>query len=358
MNPGYLITPAPIAGLTGAERLLIWKRNNGGGSSIIGKKMHKLGIVFPGQGSQYVGMGSTLHGQFEVVRETFRNACDVLDSDLTRLCFEGPQNELDLTVNTQTAVLTMDMAVWRVYEKVIGIRPAVLAGHSLGEYSALCVSGVFSFAHALKLVKARGKFAQEAVPVGVGAMAAIIGLPKDAVTDICRTVMERIGFVTPSVYNSADQTVVSGYTAAVEDVMMQAKEMGAKRSRILSLSVPFHCSLLNGVADRLRDEIKGIEFRDYNIPVIPNCDPDRMYGPEHFKDLLIRQISEPVQWQATIENMVKQGIDTVLEIGPGRTLTNLSKRIDGRLRIANIEDPDSLEKAKTLLFCDGQAYVS
>lgn len=320
--------------------------------------MHKLGIVFSGQGSQYVGMGSALHEQFEVARETFRNACEILGSDLTRLCFEGPQTELDLTVNTQTAVLTMDMATWRVYEKVIGIRPAVLAGHSLGEYSALCASGVFSFADALRLVKARGQFAQEAVPVGVGAMAAIIGLPKDVVTDICRTVMKRSGFVTPSVYNSADQTVVSGYTAAVEDVMAQAREMGAKRSRILPLSVPFHCRLLNSAADRLTEEIKGITVGGYNIPVIPNCDPDRSYEPKHFRDLLVRQISEPVQWQATIENMVKQGIDTVLEIGPGRILTNLTKRIDGRPRTANIEDPDSLEKAKAFLFGEGQDYVS
>ena len=311
--------------------------------------MHRLGIVFPGQGAQYVGMGRDLHNGFEIVRSTFSEAREVLGFDVAALCFEGPQEELDLTINTQMTILTLDVAAYRVFAQRTPLRPAVMAGHSLGEYSALCASGAMSFVDALKLVHARSRYQQEAVPVGVGSMAAIIGLERPVVESLCREVSRKNGVVTPAIFNSPDQTVVSGLTAGVDSVTSRAREKGAKRAIRLPLSVPFHCGLLVEAAGRFREDLERVEIRQGDIPVLSNVDPAVVHAPDKTKDLLVHHISAPVRWQETIEKMVLMGIDTIVEVGPRKILSALSKRIDGRIRMLNVEDGDSLKKTLEFL---------
>jgi len=307
--------------------------------------MHRLGIVFPGQGAQYVGMGQDLHNGFEIVRSAFSEAREVLGFDVAALCFEGPQEELDLTINTQMTILTLDVAAYRVFAQRTPLRPAVMAGHSLGEYSALCASGAISFGNTLRLVHARSRYQQEAVPVGVGSMAAIIGLERPVVESLCREVSRMNGAVTPAIFNSPDQTVVSGLAAAVDSVASRAREKGAKRAIRLPLSVPFHCGLLVEAAGRFKKDLESIEIHQGDIPVLSNVDPAVVHAPDNTKDLLVHHISAPVRWQETIEQMVLMGIDTIVEVGPRKILSALSKRIDDRIRMLNVEDRDSLKKA-------------
>jgi len=311
--------------------------------------MHKLGIVFPGQGAQYVGMGRDLYGGFEVVRTTFSEAREVLGFDVASLCFEGPQEKLDLTINTQMTILTLSVAVYRVFAQLTSFRPQVMAGHSLGEYSALCASGSISFGDALRLVQARSRYQQEAVPVGVGSMAAIIGLERLAVENLCNEVSHKNGAVTVANYNAPGQTVVSGLVAAVESVMSRAREKGAKRAIRLPLSVPFHCGLLVEAAGRFKKDLEGIEIRQGDTPVLSNVDPAVVHRPDNTKDLLVHHISAPVRWQETIEKMALMGIDTIVEMGPRKILSALSKRIDSRIRMLNVEDRDSLKKTLEFL---------
>ena len=311
--------------------------------------MHRLGIVFPGQGAQYVGMGRDLHDGFKVVRSTFSEARKVLGFDVAALCFEGPQEELDLTINTQMTVLTLDVAAYKVFAQLTPLRPAVMAGHSLGEYSALCASGAMSFGNALRLVRARSRYQQEAVPVGVGSMAAIIGLERPVVENVCREVSRKNGVVTPANFNAPGQTVVSGLAAAVDSVTSRAREKGAKRAMRLPLSVPFHCALLVEAAVRFKKDLESIEIRQGDIPVLSNVDPAVVHAPDNTKDLLVRHITAPVRWQETIEKMAFMGIDTVVEMGPRKILSALSKRIDSRIRMLNVEDRDSLKKTLEFL---------
>jgi [acyl-carrier-protein] S-malonyltransferase len=306
--------------------------------------MATLGIVFPGQGSQYVGMGRELFQQFEPARACFEEAQTVLGSDITHLCFEGPRELLDLTMNTQVATLTLEIAAWRVLEQGLPVRPSAMAGHSLGEYGALCASGVLSFSDALQIVRTRAAYQQEAVPPGVGANAAIQGLNRDRVEEICREVTAGSGLVTPSCYNTQDQTVVSGLTASVETVMAKARAAGAKRAVKLPLSAPFHCALLEGAARRLDGEIARLVLRDGNVPVIPNCDPKSLHSAETTRALLVRQIYQPVRWLETIERMTRMGVDTVIEVGPKRVLSVLALRINKDLRILNVENLESMQR--------------
>ncbi len=311
--------------------------------------MNRLGMVFPGQGAQYVGMGRELHDDFEVVRSTFAEARVILGLDVASLCFEGPQDELDLTVNTQMTVLTLDIALYRLFAQLTPLRPAVMAGHSLGEYAALCASGSLSFRNALELVRIRSRYQQENVPVGAGSMAAIIGLERPVVETLCREISGENGVVAPAIFNAPDQTVVSGWTAAVHSVMSRAREKGAKRAIRLPLSVPFHCSLLIEAAGRFQEDLQRVEIREGDIPVLPNVDPALIHAPDNTRELLVRHISAPVRWQETIEKMARMGVDTIVEMGPRKILSNLTRRIDDRIRMLNVEDRDSLKKTLEFL---------
>ena len=306
--------------------------------------MARLGVLFPGQGSQYVGMGRDLFERFGPARECFEEAQEALGVDVGRLCFEGPREALDLTENTQAATLTLEIAAWRVLEREVGVRPTAMAGHSLGEYGALCAAGALGFAETLRLVRKRAALQQEAVPPGVGANAAIQGLDRGTVETLCREVTAESGLVSPSCYNAPDQTVVSGYTAPVEAVMSRSLEGGAKRALKLPLSAPFHCALLEGAARRFGTDLDGIDFRDCGVPVIPNCDPGALHTAASSRGLLIRQIHQPVRWIETIERMAAMGVDTVIEVGPKRVLSVLALRIRRGLRVLNVENLESLQR--------------
>ncbi|HET6489312.1 MAG TPA: ACP S-malonyltransferase [Syntrophales bacterium] len=311
--------------------------------------MARLGIVFPGQGSQYVGMGRELFQQFASARACFEEAQVVLGADISRLCFEGPREALDLTMNTQVATLTLEMAAWKVLEGQVALHSLAMAGHSLGEYGALCAAGGLTFAEALQIIQARAAYQQEAVPPGQGANAAIQGLNRDTVEAICRDVNAETGLVSPSCYNAPDQTVVSGYTAPVEKVMERARQSGAKRAVKLPLSAPFHCELLEGAARRLDDDFEKLTFRDCAIPVIPNCDPAARHSAATSRELLVRQIYRPVRWIETIEQMARMGADTVIEVGPKRVLSVLALRINKGLRVLNVENLESLQRTVDVL---------
>lgn len=311
--------------------------------------MARLGVLFPGQGSQYVGMGRDLFERYGPARECFEEAQAVLGSNIGRLCFEGPREALDLTENTQAATLTLEIAAWRVLERELGVRPTAMAGHSLGEYGALCAAGALGFADTLRLVRKRAALQQQAVPPGVGANAAIQGLGSETVEALCREVAARAGLVSPSCYNAPDQTVVSGYTAPVEAVMARALEAGAKRALKLPLSAPFHCALLEEAARQFGSDLAAVDFRDGMAPVIPNCDPEAVHSAASTRGLLIRQIHHPVRWIETIERMAAMGVDTVVEVGPKRVLSVLALRIRRDLKVLNVENLESLQRTVEVL---------
>jgi [acyl-carrier-protein] S-malonyltransferase len=313
--------------------------------------MDDLGIVFPGQGSQYVGMGRELYEGFKETREIFAEAQEALHSDIARLCFEGPQDILDLTPNTQAAVLTVAVAFYRVFEKEIGIEPAAMAGHSLGEYTALCASGAIDFPDAVKLVYARGRYQQEAVPPGKGCMAAIVGLDRESVEDICHSIARDHGVVAVVNINSPGQFVISGNTVAVEKAVALAKGNGARMGVKLPISVPCHCRLLDEAAEKLEKDLDSVLIRDCRVNVIPNFDPETLHSRDTTRKLLVRQLNSPVRWQETVERMYHMGVRTLVEIGPKRTLSSLIKRIDKRIKTLNIENVASLEA--TIDFLNG-----
>ena len=317
--------------------------------------MDNIGVVFPGQGSQYVGMGGDLYEKFPVVREVFDQATEALGTDIARLCFDGPQEVLDLTPNTQTAILTVDVAFYRVFESVIGLTPAVVVGHSLGEYAALCAAGALDFSDAVSLVYARGRYQQEAVPPGEGCMAAVVGLDRGAVEALCRAVSGSGGIVEVANDNSPGQFVISGNTAAVERTMESAKGAGARMVVKLPISVPCHCSLLDEAAQRLNRYLGMIPIHDCRIPVIPNCDPEALHSEATTKKLLVRQFSAPVRWQETVRHISRMGVRAVVEIGPKKKLSGLIKRIERGIKTLNIEDTASLDS--TVEFLDRSRAV-
>lgn len=308
--------------------------------------MSSLGMVFPGQGSQYIGMGKDLYHTSEAARRVFSEAGDTLGQDIAALCFEGPQDALDITTNTQVAILTVSIAALRVLEHETDLRPAAMAGHSLGEYSALHAAHALSFTDALRIVRARAGYQQDAVPPGEGCMAAIMGLDEASVASVCSEVSARDGMVVELAnINSPNQYVISGHTEAVERAIALAKERGAKRGIKLPVSIPAHSSLLAGAAEKFGEELGSLEIGECATMVIPNCDPSREHRSDVTRELLKRQLHSPVRWQETIERMARMGITTIIEVGPKRVLSGLIKRIDSTIEVMNVEDTDSLREA-------------
>jgi [acyl-carrier-protein] S-malonyltransferase len=304
--------------------------------------MMKLAMVFPGQGSQSVGM-LRAYGEIAALREVLAEAADALGQDLEKLMAEGPAEELNLTVNTQPVMLTAGYAAYRAWLSLGGVEPEFVAGHSLGEYTALVAAGVLSFRDALPLVRFRAQAMQEAVPQGQGAMAAILGLDEDAVRAACAEAAQ--GEVVQAVnFNSPGQVVIAGHAAAVKRACDAAKAKGAKRALALPVSAPFHSSLMQPAAERLRQYMQGIAFNVPRIPVINNVDVACCDDPVRIKDALVRQACNPVRWVETIQAFAVQGITHVAECGPGKVLAGMTKRIDSSLESLAFLDRSSLEQ--------------
>jgi len=308
----------------------------------------KIAFVFPGQGSQYVGMGRDLWERYPVVRSLFEEASEVLGFDLASLCFEGPEEKLRLTENTQPAIFTVSVAAWRVLKEELDLEPYLVAGHSLGEYSALVTSGALSFSEGVHLVRMRGKFMQEAVPVGEGGMAAVIGLERSRVKELCERAADKEVLV-PANFNSPDQIVISGHLSAVDRAIPIAKEMGAKRAVKLEVSAPFHSPLMESAGRRLAEELEKVEVKDLKVPVITNVEAEPNSEPSRVKELLVRQVSSPVLWEDSVRKMVQMGTEAFVEIGPKRVLCGLLRKIVPERKILNFEIADDLYKLKEVL---------
>ncbi|HLS91508.1 MAG TPA: ACP S-malonyltransferase [Limnochordia bacterium] len=299
----------------------------------------KIAAVFPGQGSQYVGMGKELAEKHPIVAETFAEADEALKFSLSRLCFEGPEEELTLTRNTQPALLVTSVAIFRLLE-AHGFAPDLGAGHSLGEYSALVAAGAMSFADAVRTVRLRGELMEEAVPPGQGTMAAILGLERELVEALCREVA---GVVEPATYNSPGQVVVAGDTEAVHALMERALAKGARRAQLLKVSGPFHSSLLAGAGQRLGEWLASIPIAPPKFPVYSNVTAAPVTTPEEIRACLARQVSAPVRWEESVRNMVAEGATRFVEVGPGRVLSGLIKRIERRAELFNVESEGTFE---------------
>ena len=304
--------------------------------------MKPTAFLFPGQGSQWVGMGKELFDNFSLVKRLFEEADDALCFSISKLCFQGPEEALKLTENTQPAILTTSVACLRVLEAEKGVIPQLAAGHSLGEYSALVASGAFAFGDAVGIVRLRGRFMQEAVPVGEGAMAAILGMEREEVERLCE---EAAGeeVLTPANYNSPGQIVISGHTKAVQRAIEKVKQKG-KKAVLLPVSAPFHSPLMKESGDRLGKELEPIPVGDMKIPVVTNVEAEINAVKEKVKPLLISQVSSPVLWEDSMKRMVRAGIEQMIEIGPGRVLSGLMKRIDSKIETGNIENIETLKK--------------
>ena len=306
----------------------------------------KLAIVFPGQGSQSVGMLADLYQTYPLVRDTFNEASAALGYDLWALVANGPEEQLNETQRTQPALLTASVAVWRLWQQQGGATPAYFAGHSLGEYSALVCAGVLSLADAVKLVEKRGQYMQQAVPAGTGAMAAIIGLDDAAIAKACADAAQG-EVVAPVNYNSPGQVVIAGHKAAVERAGEACKAAGAKRALPLPVSVPSHCALMRPAAEQLAVDLAALHFNAPVIPVVNNVDVELADSADAIKDALIRQLYSPVRWTESIEYFAAQGVTEVLELGAGKVLSGLIKRINKELNTSSITDSAALSAALT-----------
>jgi [acyl-carrier-protein] S-malonyltransferase len=303
-----------------------------------------LAFVFPGQGSQSVGMLAGLADEYSVVKQTFDAASNALGYDLWNIVQQGPETQLNQTDITQPAMLTAGVAVWRVWQEKHGALPVVMAGHSLGEYTALVCAGCIGFEDAVTLVADRGRFMQEAVPVGEGAMAAILGLENAVVQQACEQAAE--GEVVQAVnFNSPGQVVIAGNTRAVERAVENAKQAGAKRAVVLPVSVPSHCQLMEPAAHYLAERLQKVELKVPAIDVINNVDVKVEADPDAIKDALVRQLGNPVQWVSTVQKMAADGVDTLVECGPGKVLVGLNKRIDKTMTTFALYSNDTIEKA-------------
>lgn len=305
-------------------------------------------FVFPGQGSQYVGMGRDFYERYPEARAIFTEADQALGFSLSDLIFNGPEDELNKTVNTQPAVLTVSVACLEVWRAAGAPAPAAVAGHSLGEYSALVAAGALSFADAVRLVRKRGQYMQEAVPVGAGGMAAVMGLSGEAVQEVCRKASEA-GIVEAVNLNCPGQVVVAGDNAGLKAAASLAKEAGARRFIPLPVSAPFHSSLMLPAGERLAGELDRITVADPIVPVAANVTAAFVRTGPEVKSLLVRQVYSPVRWEESVRLLVAAGIKSIIEVGPGKVLSGLVKKISRALPVGNVEDPVSLEKALALV---------
>ena len=311
--------------------------------------MKKFAMVFPGQGSQTVGMLAELAGDYPIVQETFKQASEVLGYDLWQLVQEGPAEELNKTWQTQPALLAASVAVYRVWQqKYPALKPEVMAGHSLGEYSALVCAGVLDFQDAVKLVELRGKLMQQAVPEGMGAMYAIIGLDNDAIINACKQAEQ--GEVVSAVnFNSPGQVVIAGAKAAVERAAALCKEAGAKRALPLAVSVPSHCALMKPAADQLSVSLESITLKEAGVSVLNNVDVKNEIEADAIRNALVRQLYSPVRWTEIVEKMAQNGVEVLVEVGPGKVLNGLTKRIVDSLQAVSVNDVKSLDSVEEVL---------
>lgn len=303
--------------------------------------MSKKAFVFPGQGSQYAGMGKDLAGNFKVAADTFAEADEALGFKISDLCFSGPEEDLKLTANTQPAILTTSVAALRVVKSETGITPDFLAGHSLGEFSALVASGALQLSDAVRTVRLRGKFMQEAVPVGLGAMAAILSVESDVLAEICREA-EQGEVVAPANFNSPGQIVIAGHATAVNRAIEIAKGRGFRKAMLLPVSAPFHSALMVPAGVRLAEVLQDVTVSDMTIPVVTNVEALPNNDKSRVKELLVAQVSAPVKWEDSVREMVSLGVSSFIEIGPGKVLSGLVKRIDKEVVTANVEDTAGL----------------
>jgi [acyl-carrier-protein] S-malonyltransferase len=306
--------------------------------------MSKTAFLFPGQGSQSVGMGRDLAAAFPVARQTFEEANEALGFDLAELCFSGPEEQLRLTEFTQPAIFTVSVAALRVLAAA-GATADYFAGHSLGEYSANVAAGTIEFAAAARTVRRRGQLMQQAVPAGQGAMAAILGMPVESVITVCQDASREVGApVEPANLNTPEQTVISGAAAAVERATALAKERGARRAVLLPVSAPFHCSLMQPAQDALAPVLEGLRFLPAKVPVVVNVDAALVTDAEALRDALVRQVTGAVRWTESMQLLIGQGVTNFVEVGPGKVLSGLLRQIDRSQKCGQAEDPASIEK--------------
>ncbi len=309
--------------------------------------MGKLAFVFPGQGAQTVGMGQALSEAYPAAAKVFDRASGALGADMRALCFEGPEEELKKTENTQPAILTASYAVLEVLRQE-GFEPDFTAGLSLGEYTALVCAGVMAFEDAVRVVRQRGRLMQAEVPEGVGAMAAIMGIEDSLVIEAC-TYASQFGICEPANFNCPQQLVIAGEAAAVEKGVEKAKELGAKKAVLLPVSAPFHTSMLKGAGEKLDAVLAEVPLKGFAVPVVSNVHGKPYGGTEEVRDLLVRQVSNPVRWGQCVQTLIDAGVDCFVEVGPGNALSKFIKRVSKDVTILNAEDPESLAKALEVL---------
>ncbi len=303
--------------------------------------MGKVAFVFPGQASQYPGMGKELAEKYPAARAVFEEADKALGFSISQMCFEGTEDELKLTANTQPAILTVSVAAYRVVAEK-GLSPDFVAGHSLGEYSALVAVGSLNFTDAVRLVRKRGQYMQEAVPAGQGGMAAIMGISPAVVQDACKRAAQG-EICTPANLNSPEQTVISGNASAVKRAVEIASQLGAKRSMMLAVSAPFHSALMMPAQEKLEKDLRATAFADLQVPLVTNVDADTIRKGDEAREALIRQVTMPVRWQESMRLLLDEGVNTFVEVGPGKVLAGLMRQIERSVASLNVEDEKSLQ---------------
>ena len=308
----------------------------------------KIAFVFPGQGSQFVGMGKDFYDHYPEARNLFEEANEILQYDISRICFDGPEDTLRLTENTQPALLIHSIMALKILREN-GINSVLAAGHSLGEFSALVAAGALKFQDAVRLVNLRGKFMQEAVPVGIGSMAAIIGLPIEKIQELCERVSTNSNLVQPANLNSPVQTVIAGHKEAVEKVSKDALTEGAKKAVVLPVSAPFHSALMKPAEIKLQKELEATEFYDLSFPVINNIEAKPIVNGNHARESLVKQVCSPVRWCETMQCIVDQEIDSVIELGSGKVLSGLMKRYNKTINCYQVGDSETLANLLTAL---------